>query len=49
MWALTIANRRGIDQVRSEQSARDREDRAELPDLRWPYDDVAEAALSRAR
>ncbi|MEU8639411.1 ECF RNA polymerase sigma factor SigK [Amycolatopsis sp. NPDC048633] len=45
-WALTIAHRRAIDRVRSEQSARDREDRVELLDLRRPYDDVAEAALS---
>ncbi|WP_410652640.1 ECF RNA polymerase sigma factor SigK [Amycolatopsis sp. cmx-4-54] len=45
-WALTIAHRRAIDRVRSEQSARDREDRADLLDLRRPYDDVAEAALS---
>ncbi|MEV7551956.1 ECF RNA polymerase sigma factor SigK [Amycolatopsis sp. NPDC089917] len=45
-WALTIAHRRAIDRVRSEQAARDREDRVELLDLRRPYDDVAEAALS---
>jgi RNA polymerase sigma-70 factor (ECF subfamily) len=45
-WALTIAHRRAIDRVRSEQSARNREDRAGLLDLRRPYDDVAEAALS---
>lgn len=45
-WALTIAHRRAIDRVRSEQSARDREDRVEQLDLRQPYDDVVEAALS---
>lgn len=45
-WALTIAHRRAIDRVRSEQSARDREDRVDMLDLRRPYDDVAEAALS---
>jgi RNA polymerase sigma-70 factor (ECF subfamily) len=45
-WALTIAHRRAIDRVRSEQSARDREERVDLLDLRRPYDDVAEAALS---
>ncbi|GLY38094.1 RNA polymerase sigma factor SigK [Amycolatopsis sp. NBRC 101858] len=45
-WALTIAHRRAIDRVRSEQSARDREDRVDLLDLRRPYDDVQEAALS---
>lgn len=45
-WAVTIAHRRAIDRVRSEQSARDRENRVDLLDLRRPYDDVAEAALS---
>lgn len=45
-WALTIAHRRAVDRVRSEQSARDREDRVDLLDLRRPYDDVAEAALA---
>ncbi|WP_370948478.1 ECF RNA polymerase sigma factor SigK [Amycolatopsis sp. cg5] len=45
-WALTIAHRRAVDRVRHEQSARDREDRADLLDLRRPYDDVAEAVLS---
>ncbi|MFJ1768503.1 ECF RNA polymerase sigma factor SigK [Amycolatopsis sp. NPDC088138] len=45
-WALTIAHRRAIDRVRSEQSARDREDRVDVLDFHRPYDDVAEAALS---
>jgi RNA polymerase sigma-70 factor (ECF subfamily) len=45
-WALTIAHRRAIDRVRSEQSARDREERVDLLDLHRPYDDVAEAALA---
>ncbi|MFI5593584.1 ECF RNA polymerase sigma factor SigK [Amycolatopsis sp. NPDC051758] len=44
-WALTIAHRRAIDRVRSEQAAVDREDRAERLDLRRPYDDVTEATL----
>ncbi|WP_410631223.1 ECF RNA polymerase sigma factor SigK [Amycolatopsis sp. cmx-4-83] len=46
-WALTIAHRRAIDRVRSEQSAADREDRAERLDLRRPYDDVTESTLDR--
>ncbi|MEU0793444.1 ECF RNA polymerase sigma factor SigK [Amycolatopsis sp. NPDC005961] len=45
-WALTIAHRRAVDRVRSEQSARDREDRVDLLDVRQPYDDVVETALS---
>ncbi|WP_020662111.1 ECF RNA polymerase sigma factor SigK [Amycolatopsis benzoatilytica] len=47
-WALTIAHRRAVDRVRSEQSARDREDRVDLLDVRQPYDDVVETALSTA-
>ncbi|SEF35841.1 RNA polymerase sigma-70 factor, ECF subfamily [Amycolatopsis pretoriensis] len=46
-WALTIAHRRAIDRVRSEQSAINREDRAERLDLRRPYDDVTEATLDQ--
>ncbi|WP_370942039.1 ECF RNA polymerase sigma factor SigK [Amycolatopsis sp. cg5] len=45
-WALTIAHRRAVDRVRHEQSARDREDRADRLDLRRPYDDVAETVMS---
>ncbi|MGW4529281.1 ECF RNA polymerase sigma factor SigK [Amycolatopsis sp. NPDC004378] len=46
-WVLTIAHRRAIDRVRSEQSAVDREHRADRLDLRRPYDDVTEATLDR--
>lgn len=45
-WALTIAHRRAIDRVRSEQASADREERAERLDLRRPFDDVAEGALA---
>lgn len=45
-WALTIAHRRAIDRVRAEQSARDREDRVDLLDVRQPFDDVVETTLS---
>ncbi|MFF1610650.1 sigma-70 family RNA polymerase sigma factor [Amycolatopsis sp. NPDC058278] len=38
--------RRAIDRVRAEQSARDREDRVDLLDVRQPFDDVVETALS---
>ncbi|MCR6490839.1 ECF RNA polymerase sigma factor SigK [Amycolatopsis sp. OK19-0408] len=46
-WALTIAHRRAIDRVRSEQSAIDREVRAHRLDLRRPYDDVTETTLDQ--
>lgn len=45
-WALTIAHRRAIDRVRSEQSAHNRQERSDLLDMRRPYDDVAESAMS---
>lgn len=45
-WALTIAHRRAIDRVRSEQSARNRQERSDLLDMRRPYDDVAESTMS---
>ncbi|MEC3979506.1 ECF RNA polymerase sigma factor SigK [Amycolatopsis sp. H20-H5] len=45
-WALTIAHRRAIDRVRSEQAASDREERAERLDLRRPFDEVSETTLA---
>ena len=45
-WALTIAHRRAIDRVRSEQAAANREERAERLDLRRPFDDVSETTLA---
>ncbi|WP_103347709.1 ECF RNA polymerase sigma factor SigK [Amycolatopsis sp. CA-128772] len=46
-WALTIAHRRAIDRVRSEQACVNREERADRLDLRHPYDDVTETTLDR--
>ncbi|MET8846048.1 ECF RNA polymerase sigma factor SigK [Amycolatopsis sp. NPDC004625] len=46
-WALTIAHRRAIDRVRSEQAALDRAERADRLDLRRPYDDVTETTLDQ--
>ena len=45
-WALTIAHRRAIDRVRSEQASANREERAERLDLRRPFDDVTETTLA---
>lgn len=41
-WVLTLAHRRAVDRVRSEQSARDREDLTGRRDERPAYDVVAE-------
>lgn len=45
-WALTIAHRRAIDRVRSEQASIDREERADRLDPRRSYDEVAETILA---
>lgn len=46
-WALTIAHRRAIDRVRSEQSGSDRETRAGHLDPRRDFDEVAEQTMLR--
>ncbi|MEV4599909.1 ECF RNA polymerase sigma factor SigK [Amycolatopsis sp. NPDC049253] len=46
-WALTIAHRRAIDRVRSEQSGSDRETRAGRLDPRRDFDEVAEQTMLR--
>lgn len=45
-WVLTIAHRRAVDRVRSEQSSSDRELRAERLDERRPFDEVAESTMA---
>lgn len=40
-WVLTMAHRRAVDRVRSEQSARDREDRVAREQTERPFDGVA--------
>lgn len=51
-WLLTLAHRRAVDRVRSEQAARDRQDRVGRRDVERPVDDVAdevERSLDRQR
>lgn len=46
-WVLTMAHRRAIDRVRSEQSSRDRTERIGRRDNRREYDEVAEEVETR--
>lgn len=46
-WVFTMAHRRAVDRVRSEQAGRDRNDRYGLADQRMPFDVVAEEVESR--
>jgi RNA polymerase sigma-70 factor (ECF subfamily) len=41
-WLMTMAHRRAIDRVRSEQASRDREDRASDRGVERPFDHTAE-------
>lgn len=46
-WVMTLAHRRAVDRVRSEQATTDRESRVAAADTERPYDQVAEEATNR--
>jgi RNA polymerase sigma-70 factor, ECF subfamily len=46
-WIHTIAHRRAVDRVRSEQASADRARRVGTASAEMPYDDVAEQATAR--
>lgn len=46
-WVMTMAHRRAVDRVRSEQSASDRHDRMGRQNIEPAYDEVVEAVETR--
>jgi RNA polymerase sigma-70 factor, ECF subfamily len=46
-WVTTLAHRRAVDRVRSEQASRDRDDRVSRRDGGSPFDSVADAVQVR--
>ncbi|MEV2279047.1 sigma-70 family RNA polymerase sigma factor [Nocardiopsis sp. NPDC049922] len=46
-WVMTLAHRRAVDRVRSEQAASDREARAAAGETHRPFDEVAEEVGDR--
>lgn len=46
-WFMTLAHRRAVDRVRSEQSSRNHEDRAGASDVQRPFDEVEEQIETR--
>ncbi|WP_455644350.1 ECF RNA polymerase sigma factor SigK [Micromonospora chersina] len=46
-WVLTVAHRRAVDRVRSEQALADRTQRAAAAGMEVPFDEVAESVSAR--
>ncbi|CAN5886208.1 ECF RNA polymerase sigma factor SigK [soil metagenome] len=46
-WITTLAHRRAVDRVRSEQASRDRDDRVSRRDTPRPFDNVADEVETR--
>ncbi|WP_216631053.1 sigma-70 family RNA polymerase sigma factor [Nocardiopsis coralli] len=46
-WVMTLAHRRAVDRVRSEQAGAEREQRAATADGTRPYDEVSEEVTDR--
>jgi RNA polymerase sigma-70 factor (ECF subfamily) len=46
-WVLTIAHRRSVDRVRSEQASADRMQRVAAASVQIPYDEVADSVGGR--
>lgn len=46
-WLMTLAHRRAVDRIRSEQAHRDRLNRWSTTEVLTPFDDVTESVISR--
>lgn len=47
-WIMTLAHRRAVDRIRSEQASRNRLTRWSASEVQTPFDDVMETVLARA-
>lgn len=46
-WLMTLAHRRAVDRIRSEQAHRDRLDRWSSTEILTPFDEVTESVIAR--
>lgn len=46
-WLMTLAHRRAVDRIRSEQAHRDRLDRWSTTEVSTPFDEVTESVIAR--
>jgi RNA polymerase sigma-70 factor, ECF subfamily len=46
-WMMTLAHRRAVDRIRSEQAARNRLSRWSVSEVQTPFDDVTETVIAR--